>query len=180
MAAGHIHLENQYPLQEVVRADGKFPYRPHIVSGPYLRLSRCDQALAHALARRCQICPRPQRKYEAQIGLKNMERQAAKAAPEPQHVLAKWRLKALVSKAGSHFAHLGSPLAVANCILCRTGTAGRAVLERVLTMASTNPTAARPINRASTPRPQPLGRPRDGSLENIAEVSLKSSQELLG
>lgn len=180
MTTGRIQNEIRYPLQEVVRADGQFPYRPDIVSGSYLHLSRGDQALAHALARPYQICPRPQRKYEAQIGLKTMEQQAARTASEQQHLIAKWRLGALVSRAQSHFAHLGSPLAVANCILCRTSTAGRAVMERVLTVASTNPTATCPINRPSTPRPQPLGRPRDGSPENIGEVSLKYSQELLG
>ena len=47
----HIQHEIQYPLREVVRTDGRFPYRPGIVSGLYLHISRGDQALAHALAR---------------------------------------------------------------------------------------------------------------------------------
>lgn len=137
IATGHIRHEIQYPLREVVRADGKFPYRPGIVSGPHLRISRGDQDFTHALACHRQVCPRPQRKYEAQIGLENMEKQAARAAPIPHNTMAKWGLEALASRAQSHFAHLRSPFVVANCALCRTSTVGRAVPDWVWTVAST-------------------------------------------
>ena len=125
MAAGHIQHKIRYPPREVVRADGKFPYRPDIVSGPYLHFSRGDQALAHALARPYQVSPRPLRKYQAQIGLKNMEMQAARTASEPQHLIAKWRLEALVSRARSHFAHRDGLSAVANLRSPMVGTMSR-------------------------------------------------------
>jgi len=110
-----------------------------------------------------------------------MERQADRAALELQHKLAKWRLEALASRANSHIAHLSSPFAVANCALCRTSTVGRAVLDWVWIVASTIQTATYQINwPTSTPAVRTRGYPRDNSLENTAEVSLESSQELVG
>jgi len=165
------------PPNEVMRGDGKFPYRPDIVSGSYIRLSSGDQSLAHALACPRQACPRPQRKYEAQIALENMEKQATTTAP----VLAKWRLEALASRAQSHFAHLRSPVAVANCVLCRTSTVGCAVLGWALTVTSTNPTATYPINSpTSTPTFRTPDCPNDSSIGNTTAVSLEFSQELMG
>lgn len=181
IATGHIRHELQYPLREVVRADGKFPYRPGIVSGPHLRISRGDQAFAHALVCHRQVCPRPERKYEAQIGLENMERQAARAPPVPHDTMAKWGFEALASRAQSHFAHLRSPFAVADCALCRSSTVGCAILDWVLTVASTNPTAPHRITwSTSTPTFRTPGCPGDSPLENIAEVSLESSPALVG
>jgi hypothetical protein len=165
ITACDIQHEIQYPLREVVRRDGKFPYRPSIVIGPRISVSIVViKPLAHALARPWQICPRPQKVYEAQIGLEDMEEQAARTARLWHQYPAKWRLEALASRANSHFAHLCTPLAVANCALCRTSTVGRAVLDWVLTAMSMNPTATHPIN-FRTP-----GYPRDRSLETTAEV----------
>ena len=81
IAASRAQREIKYPLHVVVRADGMFPYRPDIVSGSYYRLSSHDRASAHVLACRRQVCPRPERKYEAQIGLREMEEQATRTAP---------------------------------------------------------------------------------------------------
>ena len=177
MAARRAQQERQYPSHVDVRADRKFPYRPGIVSGLYLRLSCHDWATAHVLACHCQVCPRPERKYEAQIGLRKMEGQAARAAPVQNTLLAKWSLDALASRAKSHFAHLRCPVAVMNCTLCRTSTAGIAVLDWVLIVTSTNPAAPYPIC-SPTPRPIPTSQASgclsDSPLENTAEVSLES------
>jgi len=174
MAASRVQQEFGYPLNVVVRADRKFPYRPEIVSELYLRLFSHDRASAYMLACCGQVCPRPERKYEAQIGLREMEEQAARTATT-QQILAKWSLQALASRVEAHVAHLRSPLAVMNCTLCRMSTAGAAVLDGPLTVTSTNPAAPCPI-RAPMPRlmptPQASSCPRESPLENTAEVGL--------
>ena len=126
------------------------------------------------------VCPRPERRYEAQIGLKEMEEQADRTAPVQRNLLAKWRLEALASRAQSHFAHLRSPFAVANCTLCRTSAVGRVVLEWVATVTSTDPTAPYPIH-SPPPRQtvQASGRPSDSPLNNTVEVSLESTRKRL-
>jgi len=110
-----------------------------------------------------------------------MEREADRAARNLQNKLAKWRLEALASRANSHIAHLSSPFAVANCALCRTSTVGRAVLDWVWTLAPTNRAATYPINwPTSTSTVRTPDYPRVSSLETTAEVSLESSQMLVG
>jgi hypothetical protein len=143
MPAACAQQETQHPRHVVVRADGRFPYRPEIVSGLYIHLFSHDRASAHILAYR-QVCPLPERKYEAQIGLREMEEQAARTALS-QQILARWSLEALASRAEGHFAHLRSPAAVMSCTLCRTSVAGAAVLDWVLTVTSTNPAAPYPV-----------------------------------
>jgi hypothetical protein len=44
IAAAHIQQETQLPLNEVIRTNRKFPYRPNIVSGLYFYLSCRDRA----------------------------------------------------------------------------------------------------------------------------------------
>ncbi len=172
IAGPRVQQEIQHPLHVVVRADGRFPYRPEIVSELYLRLSSHDRGSAHMLARRHQVCPRPERKYLAQIGLREMEEQATRTAPVHRNI-AKWSLEALASKAESHFAHLRSPVAVMNCTLCRTSTAGAAVLDWVMAVTSTNPAGPYPIC-SPMPRPKPTSQTSsdlsDDTLENTAEV----------
>ena len=173
MAAPRAQQGRQYPLHVVVRADGKFPYRPEIVSGLYLHLFGHDRTSAHKLACRRQVCPLPERKYEAQIGLREMEEQAARTAPG-QHNLAKWSLEVLASKAEAHFAHLQSPVAVMNCILCRTSMVGTAVMDWVLTVTSTYSAAPNPICSPRvrlTPTSSSL---RESPLGNTAEVGIES------
>ena len=61
-----------------------------------------------------QVCPRPQKQYKVQIGLKLMEEQAIRTAEMPQ-CTAKLALEVLASRVEAHFAHLRSPLTIANC-----------------------------------------------------------------
>jgi len=128
---------------------------------------------AHALAFPAQVCPKPEKKYEAQIGLKEMEGQATRTTKVPHNVCAKWALEALASRVDSHFAHLRSPVAVMNCILCRTSTSGAAVVGWVLTITSTNPAAPYPIHSPMPTMVAP-GYPSDSPVENTAEVSFES------
>ena len=169
-----------------------FPYRPDIVSGLYLRLSSHDRAAAHMLACRRQVCPRPERKYEAQIGLKEMEEQATKTALVQHKTLAKRALDALASRAEAHFAHLRSPVTVMNCTLCRTSTAGTAVMDWVRTVTSTHPSESSHVG-ASGAAPYPICSPMprlvqtsrassclgDSPLENMTEVSPESPREFV-
>ena len=173
MAVPRAQQECQYPLHVVVRADGKFPYRPEIVSGLYLHLFSHDRTSAHQLACRRQVCPLPERKYEAQIGLREMEEQATRTASVQQE-LAKWSLEVLASRAEAHFAHLRSPLAVMGCTLCRTSMVGTAVMDWVLTVTSTYPAARNPIcspRARLTPTSSSL---RESPLGNTAEVRIES------
>ena len=166
----------RYPLHVVVRADGKFPYQPEIVSGLYPHLFSHDRSLAHKLACRRQVCPLPERKYEAQIGLREMEEQAARTAPL-QQILAKWSLEALASKAEGHIGHLRSPVAVMNCTLCRTSIAGVAVLDCV-----TSPNPAAPIRSPRPmvmPTPQAFGCLRESPFGNTTEVGVESPREYM-
>ena len=183
MAAQYIAttaVQQRHPFHEVIKADGKPPYRPDIVGGPNLHHITHDLALAHALACPRQICPRPERKYEAQIGLTEMENQAARTAPVPHTTLAKWRLEALASRAESHLAHLRSPIAVANCALCRESMAGRAMMGRVFTVTGTNGTR-HPVY-SPPPRPTVLTSdcPSDSPAESNVMVSLDSPRESMG
>ena len=190
IAGGGTQHKIRYPVREVVRVDGRFPYRPGIVSGLYLHLSCGDQALAPAFGScvwlmrclcPCQVCPKPLRNYEAQIGLKVMEDQVDKVAPVPHNTLAKWRLEALASRAQSHFAHLRDPVAVMNCNLCITSPAGRLVIDWVLAVTSTNPTAPYPINRrAPTPTFRASGYPSKSSGESTTKVNPGYPQEFMG
>ncbi len=182
MAASRAQQEIKYPSHAVVRADAMFPYRPEIVSGLYLRLSDHDRASAHVLACRRQVCPRPERKYEAQIGLREMEKQSTRTAPVQHNIKAKWALEALASRAAAHFAHLRCPIAVMNCTLCRTSVAGTAVMDWGLTVTSTNP--ATPYSICSPmPRLRQTSRASsclgDSPLENTVEVSLESPREFM-
>ena len=185
MAARYIATtgvqQERHPFHEVVRADGKFPYRPDIVGRPNVHHSARDLASAHALACPRQICPRPERKYEAQIGLTEMENQAARTVSVPHTLLAKWRLEALASRAESHFAHLRSPISVANCALCRESMAGRAIMRRVFTVTGTNPGAPHPVY-SPPPRPTVLTShcPSDSLAESNVMVSLDSPRESMG
>ena len=182
IAASNAQQEIKYPSHAVVRADGRFPYRPKIVSGLHLRLSRRDRASAHELACHCQVCPRPERKYEAQIGLREMEEKANRTAPVQHKLMAKWALEVLASRAEAHFAHLRCPIAVMNCNLCRTSVAGTAVLDRGLTVTSTNPAAPYPTC-SPMPRLRQTSRASgclgDSPLEITAEVSLESPREFM-
>jgi hypothetical protein len=190
IAAGGTQHEIRHLVREVVRADGKFPYRPGIVSGLYLHLSGGDQALAPAFGScvwlmRClvpyQACPKPLRKYEAQIGLKIMEDQVDEVAPVPHNTLAKWTLEALATRAQSHFAHLRDPVAIMNCNLCITSSAGRLVIDWVLAVTSTNPTAPYPIDRsAPTPTFRASGCPGNSPGEITTKVNPGSLQEFMG
>lgn len=160
----------------------KFCYRAGIVSELCLRLASHDRASVHMLACPRQVCPRPERKYEAQIGLRKMEDQATRTDPVLREILAKWSLEALASRAESHFAHLCSPVAVMNCTLCRTSIAGTAVLDWVLTVTSTNPTAPYPICPPMTrvmPTSQTSGYLSDSPPGNSTEVSLESPREFM-
>ena len=176
MTTPRAQQEWQYPLHVVVRADGKFPYQPKIVSGLYLHLFSHDRALAHELACRRQVCPLPERKYEAQIGLREMEEQAARTAPV-EHILAKWSLETLASKAAAHIAHLRNPVAVMNCTLCRTSIAGTALLDCV-----TSPNPAAPIRSPRptlVPTPQASGCLRGSPFGNTTEVGVESPREYM-
>ena len=183
MAGPHAQQKIQRPLHAAVGADRRFRYRPKIVSELCLRLSSHDRASVHMLDCRRQVCPRPERKYEAQIGLRIMEEQATRTAPVLRDNLAKWSLEALASRAKSHFAHLRSPEAVMNCTLCRTSIAGTAVLlDWVLTVTSTNPTARYPICSPMTrpmPTSQTSGYLSDTLVESTTEVSLESPREFM-
>lgn len=176
--AGRAQQEIRFPLNRVVRADGKFPYRPDIVSILYFNHSDPVEPSAHALACPCQVCPKPERRYEAQIGLKAMEEQAVRTAAVPQH-MAKLVLEALASRVEAHFAHLRSPLAVANCDLCRTSRAGQAIIDRALAVTSTHAAALYPthssVPRAAVRAPIYLS---DGPLENTTQVSHEPLPEL--
>ena len=180
MAASRAQREIKYPLHVVVRGDGMFPYRPDIVSELYLRLSSHDRAAAHALACRRQVCPRPERKYEAQIGLRDMEEQATRTAAIQHN--SKWALEALASRAEAHLSHLRSPVAVMNCTLCRTSMVGATVMDWVRTVTSTNPAAPYPI---CSPRPRLVQTSRasaslgDSPLVNTAGVSPESPREFM-
>ena len=182
MAGPRVQREIQHPLHVVVRANGRTPYRPEIVSRLYLRISSHDRASAHLLVCRRQVCPRPQRKYEAQRGLREMEEQATRTAPVHGKILARWSLDALASRAESHLAHLRSQVAVMKCTLCRTSTAGTAVLDWAMAVASTNSAARYPI---SSPMPRPMstsqtsGYLSDNPLGNTTEVSLESPREVM-
>jgi len=181
MAASRVQQEFRYPPHVAVRADGKFPYRPELVSELYLRLFSHDRASAHMLACCRQICPLPERKYAAQIGLREMEEQAARTVMG-QQISAKWSLEALASRAEAHIAHLQSPTAVMNCTLCRTSTAGAAVLDWVLTVTSANPAAPYPICSSiqrPMPTPQASGFLHESPLESTAEVSFESPREFM-
>jgi len=128
---------------------------------------------AHALAFPAQVCPKPEKKYEAQIGLKEMEEQAAWTTNVPHSLCAKWALEALASRVDSHFAHLRSPMAVINCTLCRTSASGAAVVDWVRNTTLINPAAPYPI---CSPMPTGVapGCPSDSPVENTAEVSFES------
>ena len=119
-----------------------------------------------------QVCPRPERSYIAQIGLKELEEQVDRTAPVLQNMLAKWGLETLASKANSHFAHLRSPTAVTNCTLCRNSAVGSAALDWVTAITSTKPAA--PIH---SPLPRQTirasGNPVGILRENTAEVSFE-------
>jgi hypothetical protein len=93
----------------------------------------------------CQVCPKPEMKYEAQKGLTAMEEAAARTAPVLHRITEKWALKALALRAEAHFAHLHSPVAVANCALCKTSVAGHTVINWVLEVTTINPGAPYPI-----------------------------------
>lgn len=130
------------------------------------------------LACRRQVCPRPERKYEAQIGLREMEGQAIRTALVQHKTLAKRALDALASRAETHVAHLRSPVAVMNCTLCRTSTAGIAVMDWVRTVTSTHPAAPYPI-RSPVQTSRASGCLGDSPLENTTEVSPESPREFV-
>ena len=182
MATSRAQRKLEYPLHVVVRGDGMFPYRPEIVRGLYLCLSSDDRASAHVFACRRQVCPRPERKYAAQIGLREMEEQATRTALVQHKTLAKWALDALASRAEVHFAHLRSPIAIMNCTLCRKSMAGAAVMGRVRTETSTHPAAPYPI-RSPVPRPVQTSRASgwlgNSPLEKSTEVRSESPREFM-
>jgi len=123
--------------------------------------------------------PRPQRTYEAQIGLEEMEEQVSKTAPANDKLIARWALEALAFKAECHFAHLQSLVAVMNCTLCRTSIAGSAVIKRALTALTTN--AAAPYLPLATPTQnfQAPGWWNESHAKNTAGVSPKPPPALM-
>ena len=129
-----------------------------------------------------QLCPRPQRTYEARIGLEMMEEQASKTACRQQDI-AKRALEVLAARAAYHFAHLQILVAVMNCTFCRTSMAGRAVINWVLTMLTTNSTPPYPFHPPLprlTRNSQPSGRPRRSRVGHTAEVSLEPLPAFVG
>ena len=56
-AAARLQHERRPPLREVVRADGRFPYRPNIVSGLHLHYPNRDQACSSCVGFSCSGLP---------------------------------------------------------------------------------------------------------------------------
>ena len=70
----------QFPFNRVMRGDGKFAYRPDTVGILYLHHFYPLQAFSSCGGMSCQVCTRPERQYEPQIGLKATAEQAVREA----------------------------------------------------------------------------------------------------
>jgi hypothetical protein len=108
--------------------------------------------------------------------LKEMEELASRTAPVAHSILAKWRLEALASRVQSHFAHLHSPFAVANCALCKTSTAGRTtIMHWALTVALAEFAAVRSMTPPPMPVPMSAVRASDHPSHSWTESTMRVS-----